>query len=82
MLRRVIQENAQTSGLRYEVESVRKKFTIGQVVVVINSENPVPWYGKVEWELDGVVEVAFSDQDILQYTIGELRPLNRKEIGR
>jgi hypothetical protein len=64
----------------------KPKFRVGQVVAVIKSETIPqglpPWYGVIEWELDGMAEVVFPDRDRLEYAIGELRPLTKREANR
>ncbi len=68
-----------------EVEREMKipKFRVGQVVAVFKSENPVPWYGRIEAQIaDYEYDVLFPDEERLTYTEGELRQLTKREQGQ
>lgn len=63
--------------------AVRKaKFRVGQVVSPVMDKTHPPWFGIVNWVKDGTTEVSYADGDCLEYDIGELRPLTKREQGR
>jgi hypothetical protein len=63
----------------------KPKFRVGQVVAVTGSESEkshgTPWYGTIAWEQNSVCEVNFPDGDALEYRVGDLRPLTKRECG-